>query len=161
MTTDKTIEDPGYPEDTREKLELVWGEGFLSPGGPSEVSRILGTNSVSDCKVLDIGSGAGGVDVCLVRDHHAASVVGIDVDPGLIEIAITRAQQLNLGNQISYQLVEPGPLPFNNESFDIVFSKDAIIHVPDKQSIYSQAHRVMRPGGMLLVSDWLRGTEKQ
>ena len=149
--------DPGYPEDARGKLELVWGEGFLSPGGPTEVSRILGSKSISGCKVLDIGSGTGGVDVSLVRDHGANSVVGIDVHKDLIELASSRARKLNLENQIKYQLVTPGLLPFADESFDVAFSKDAIIHVREKEALYTEILRILCPGGRLLVSDWLRG----
>jgi phosphoethanolamine N-methyltransferase len=149
--------DPGYPEDARGKLELVWGEGFLSPGGPTEVSRILGSKSISGCRVLDIGSGTGGVDVSLVRDHGAGSVVGIDVHKDLIDLASSRARKLNLENQIKYQLVTPGLLPFADESFDVAFSKDAIVHVRDKEALYTEILRILCPGGRLLVSDWLRG----
>lgn len=150
-------EDPGYPGDVQEKLELVWGEGFLSPGGPAEVSRILGSKSISGCEVLDIGSGAGGVDISLVRDHGAGSVVGVDVQKELIDLASSRAQKCNLESQIKYQLVTPGPLPFADESFDVAFSKDAIIHVREKEDLYTEIFRILRPGGRLLVSDWLRG----
>ena len=149
--------DPGYPDDAQGKLELIWGEGFLSPGGPAEVSRILGSKSISGCEVLDIGSGSGGADVSLVRDHGAGSVVGVDVQKELVALASSRAQKLNLESQIKYQLVTPGPLPFPDESFDVVFSKDAIIHVREKEDLYTEILRVLRPGGRLLVSDWLRG----
>jgi SAM-dependent methyltransferase len=151
------IEDPGYPGDTQEKLELVWGEGFLSPGGPAEVSRILGSKSISGCKILDLGSGTGGADISLVQDHGAGSVVGIEVQKDLVDLASSRARQLNLESQIGYQLVTPGLLPFADESFDVTFSKDAIIHVREKEALYAEIFRILRPGGRLLVSDWLRG----
>jgi phosphoethanolamine N-methyltransferase len=149
--------DPGYSEDVQAKLELVWGEGFLSPGGPAEVSRILGSKSISGCKILDIGSGTGGADFSLVQDHGAGSVVGIDVQEELLDLASGRARKLNLENQIKYQLVTPGLLPFADESFDVTFSKDAIIHVREKEALYAEIFRILRPGGRLLISDWLRG----
>ena len=157
VMAEENDKDPGYPEDVQAKLELVWGEGFLSPGGPAEVSRILGTKSISGCKILDIGSGIGGADVSLVQDHDAGSVVGIDVQKELIDLASNRARKLNLENQIKYQLVTPGLLPFADESFDVTFSKDAIIHVREKAALYAEIFRILRPGGRLLVSDWLRG----
>ena len=129
----------------------------LEPGGPAEVARILGGKDIAGKDVLDIGSGMGGADVALVNNHGAASVVGIDVERQLVDAAARRAQTLGLENRISYQLVSPGPLPFAGTSFDVVFSKDAIIHVADKKSLYAEMFRVLRPGGRLLVSDWLRG----
>ena len=151
------IEDPGYPDDAVGRLELIWGEGFLSPGGPVEVSRMLGGRDIEGCDVLDIGSGAGGADVVLVREHGAATVTGIDVEPRLVDRAVERTRSLGLDGRIAYRLVEPGPLPLLDGSFDVVFSKDSIIHIRDKEHLFSEAFRVLRPGGLLLVGDWLRG----
>jgi ubiquinone/menaquinone biosynthesis C-methylase UbiE len=151
------VQDPGYPEVAAGGLELIWGEGFLSPGGAGEVSRVVGGRDIAGCDVLDIGSGAGGADVVLVQEHGAGAVTGIDVEPGLIDRAAERARTLGLDDRISYRLVEPGPLPMPDASFDVVFSKDSIIHVRDKELLFSEAFRVLRAGGLLLVSDWLRG----
>jgi phosphoethanolamine N-methyltransferase len=149
--------ESGYSEDETGRLELIWGEGFLSPGGPAEVERILGGHDVSASTVLDIGSGAGGADLTLVRRHGAGEVIGIDVQPELVELARDRAAAAGLADRITYRLVDPGPLPFADGTFDVVFSKDAIIHVRDKDALYAEAHRVLRRGGRLLVGDWFRG----
>jgi hypothetical protein len=61
--------DPGYPAPGQ--LEMIWGEGFLSPGGPAEVARILAGKDVAGRDILDIGSGMGGADIALVRNHGA------------------------------------------------------------------------------------------
>jgi SAM-dependent methyltransferase len=151
------IQDPGYSDAEAGRLEMIWGEGFLSPGGVAEVSRILGGRDIEGRDVLDIGSGAGGADVVLVQEHGAGTVTGIDVESRLIDRAAERARRLELDGRISYRLVEPGPLPLLNGSFDVVFSKDSIIHIRDKEGLFSEAFRVLRPGGLLLVSDWLRG----
>jgi len=160
MTANEDKTDPGYPEDSTGKLELIWGEGFLSPGGPAEVSRIVGGADIAGCEVLDIGCGIGGVDIVLVRNHGAGAVIGIDVEKRLVDIATSRVQKLSMEDRIRYQLVEPGPLPFAAESFDVVFSKDAIIHVRNKEHLYSEIFRVLRPEGRLFVSDWLGGEGK-
>jgi len=149
--------DSGYSKEETERLELIWGDGFLSPGGPAEVARIIGAQDIVGCAVLDIGSGAGGVDITLVRGHGAATVVGVDVQKEFVELATKRAVAAGLADQIDYRLIEPGPLAFANASFDVVFSKDSIIHVQDKDALYAEAFRVLRPGGRLLVGDWLRG----
>ena len=66
------------------------------------------------------------------------------------------SSDLGFGEEVQYRLVDPGPLAFADASFDVVFSKDAIIHVPDKEALYADALRVLRPGGQLLIGDWLR-----
>lgn len=146
-----------YTGDETARLEMIWGEGFLSPGGSAEVARILGPYSMEGSNILDIGCGTGGIDIVLVRAHGAGTVVGIDVEEKSIDLANRRLANHRLQDQIEYQLVAPGPLPFPNETFDVVFSKDAIIHIQDKHGLYGEAFRVIRPGGQLIVSDWLRG----
>ena len=152
---DDKVADPGYAQP--EKLELIWGEGFMSPGGPGEVAHILGGHSVISRSVLDIGSGLGGADVALVMNHGAGFVTGVEVQPELVERATRRAARLGLTDRIRYQVIAPGPLPFADASFDAVFSKDALLHVRDKPAIYREAFRVLRSGGLLVLSDWLRG----
>ena len=53
------------------------------------------------------------------------------------------------GERSGFVKVWPGPLPFPPESFDIVFSKDAIVHIPDKHALMEDVYRVLKPGGMV------------
>ncbi|TIW19952.1 MAG: SAM-dependent methyltransferase, partial [Mesorhizobium sp.] len=51
-----------YPKKLTDALELIWGEGMLSPGGPEKVADMLEGMDISGRHVLDIGSGLGGID---------------------------------------------------------------------------------------------------
>jgi phosphoethanolamine N-methyltransferase len=138
-------------------LEGLWGEGFLSPGGPAEVARILGGQPLDGLSVLDIGCGAGGVSLCLVRDHGAAWVTGIDVEERVMERGREVVAAAGMERRIGLARVWPGPLPFPPGSFDVVFSKDSILHIPDKRALMAEVFRVLRPGGRFLAADWLIG----
>ena len=146
-----------YTEDFIAGLQWMWGEGFLSPGGSEEVAELLRGVSVRDRDVLDIGCGLGGLDVLLAEAYHARTVLGIDVEEPLIEHARRRAVTAGLGEErVRFRLVKPGPLPFTDSVFDIVFSKDSIIHISDKRALYADVFRVLKPGGVFVGSDWLR-----
>lgn len=138
-------------------LEAIWGEGFLSPGGPDEVGRLVAGSDFAGKSVLDIGCGAGGIDITLIRNHGAGYVCGIDVEDGVLNRARALIARGGLTGRIGCLKVAPGPLPFPPGAFDIVFSKDSIVHIADKHSLMSEVFRVLKPGGWFVASDWLIG----
>lgn len=146
-----------YGENLVGMLEIVWGEGFLSPGGPEEVARLIDGVDLAGKRVLDIGCGVGGIDVLLATRHRARHVTAIDVEETVLAIARRRAAAKGLGDSIEFVKVAPGPLPFPDAAFDVVFSKDSIVHVPDKHALMAEVFRVLRPNGRFVASDWLIG----
>ena len=150
-------DDVHYDDGSIAFLGQLWGEGYLSPGGPEEVARVLEGLDLTGKTVLDIGCGAGGITAGLARDHGAGHVVGIDVEEPVCAASRAMAERAGVADRVEIQLVEPGPFPFDEGHFDVVFSKDAIIHIPDKESLAREAFRVLRPGGWFAASDWLIG----
>jgi phosphoethanolamine N-methyltransferase len=144
-----------YAKDFAAALQFVWGDGFLSPGGPEEVAEMVAGIDLAGKRVLDVGSGLGGIDLLLAATHGAAEVVGIDVEPQLVDAARALVAGKGLSQRVRFQLVEPGPLPFPDASFDVVFSKDAMVHIEDKAGLYAEVLRVLKPGGWFTASDWL------
>jgi SAM-dependent methyltransferase len=150
--------EPGeYDEGMLALLQLIWGEGFLSPGGADELSRLFESTDIRGCEVLDIGCGLGAVDELLVTQYGASSVIGIDVDPVLLEGLLARVERAGLTGRIRGVKVEPGKLPFPDGHFDVVFSKDSLVQIPGKPALFAEVLRVLRPGGRFIASDWLRG----
>ncbi len=136
-------------------LEELWGDGFLSPGGKDEVNRVLEGIDLTGLRVLDIGSGSGACAILFVTDHGAGHVVGIDVEDPVCDAARARVADAGVSDRVTIEKVSPGPLPFPDASFDLVFSKDSIIHIPDKAALAAEAFRVLKPGGRFAASDWL------
>jgi phosphoethanolamine N-methyltransferase len=60
---------------------------------------------------------------------------------------------------VAFRTVTPGPLPFADGSFDVVFSKDAMVHIENKEALFAEIFRVLRPGGWVAASDWMSGTD--
>jgi phosphoethanolamine N-methyltransferase len=144
-----------YSKAFTDALQFMWGDGFLSPGGSTEVAEMLQGHDMRGKRVLDIGSGLGGVDTLLVTEHGAGEVIGVDVEEQLIDAARERISRQGLVDRIRFQLVEPGPLPFPDRSFDAIFSKDAFVHIADKPALYREVIRVLKPRGSMIAADWL------
>jgi ubiquinone/menaquinone biosynthesis C-methylase UbiE len=152
------LSEPGeYDAGMQALLQIIWGDGFLSPGGAAEVERLLEGSDIEGCEVLDVGCGLGAIDEILVRDYRASEVVGIDIDPALLAAMQARIERLQMADRIRGVCVTGGPLPFADASFDVVFSKDSLVQIPDKPGIFAEVLRVLRPGGRFIASDWLRG----
>jgi phosphoethanolamine N-methyltransferase len=129
----------------------------LSPGGADEVKLVLKDIDLNNKSILDIGCGTGGVEVVLAGKFDIDRVTGIDVEPQLVERTQKLVDKKGLSAKVKVELVDPGPLDFANNEFDIVFSKDSMIHIPDKNAIFSEILRVLKPGGVFAASDWLVG----
>ncbi len=142
-------------------LQAIWGDGFLSPGGADEVARVIGAHDLRGQSVLDIGCGAGGIDIALVQSHGAGYVCGIDVEDTVLTQARRLIARKGLAAQIGVMKVAPGPLPFPPGTFDVVFSKDSIVHIGHKATLMAEVFRVLKPGGWFLASDWLIGHDDQ
>jgi len=148
-------EEVHYDERTITFLEALWGDGYLSPGGPEEIDRMLDGLDLRGARLLDIGCGSGGITVALARDHGAAAVVGIDVEAPACDHARRRVAAAGLADRIEIRHVDPGPLPLDDDTVDVVFSKDAIVHIADKDMLAREVFRVVRRGGWFVASDWL------
>lgn len=147
--------DPEYDGDAIRFLETLWGDGFLSPGGPEEVDRVLAGLTLDGLSVLDVGCGAGGITIHLSEQHRAGQITGFDVELPVVVAARRRASERGCSDRVRFVQAPAGRLPFADAEFDVVFSKDALVHVPDKEAIFAEIFRVLKPGGTFAASDWL------
>lgn len=139
-------------------LELIWGEGFMAPGGAELVRENVAGLDLVDRLVLDIGCGIGGGDIVLASEK-GARVIGLDIEAALIARARRYAEKAGLGDRIEFMLTTPGPLPLDDASADVVYSSGAFTQIADKLGMFREVWRVLRPGGLFVAYDWMRGPE--
>lgn len=111
-----------------------------------ELSRRVGIN-IKGAKLLEIGSGAGGF-VILSRLKYGAESYGVEPDEVIYNIAI----QILSENKINPDVIKKSPgekLPFEDESFDIVYSTNVLEHVMNPEKTISESLRVLKKGGFL------------
>jgi len=97
--------------------------------------------------------------VSLVSDYGAEKVIGIDVETDVCEVASKRVKKLGLQKDIEIVKVKSGDFPYDDASFDVVFSKDSIVHIENKERLAKEIFRVLKPGGHFVGSDWLRSND--
>jgi arsenite methyltransferase len=135
----------GYPEPELARVPDATVESFAGVANHWRLGDIE-PGSV----VLDLGCGAG-TDL-LIAAQHCERAIGVDMTPAMLERAAASADEMGLSNvELHESLIES--LPVADASVDVVISNGVIDLVPDKDVVFAEIDRVLRPGGRLQLAD--------
>ncbi len=140
-------EDLDYPPELANVPDAA-AESFAGVANPFSLGRLEPGE-----RVADLGCGAGTDSfVAAQMAGPEGSVTGIDMTPEMLAKARAAAEQLGLGN-VEFLEGEIEHLPFPDESIDVVISNGVIDLVPDKDAVFAEIFRVLRPGGRIQLAD--------
>jgi ubiquinone/menaquinone biosynthesis C-methylase UbiE len=125
--------------------------------GSEEAIDILATKAGlhKGMKVLDAGCGIGGPARYLAQKYDCY-VTGLNISEYQINHAREKTKALGLENKVEYRVGSFMDMPFNDGTFDLVWSQDAFAHGPDKKKIIQECYRVLKSGGILAFQDHLQ-----
>jgi ubiquinone/menaquinone biosynthesis C-methylase UbiE len=106
--------------------------------------------------VLDIGSGLGGPARTLA-ESYGCNVVGIDLTKAFCDAATSMSRWVGLESLVSFKQGDATYLPFKDRTFDAAMTIHVAMNIADKDKMYAEARRVLKPGGIFAVYDVLRG----
>jgi tocopherol O-methyltransferase len=104
-------------------------------------------------RVLDAGCGTGGTSR-YIAENYDVSVEGILLSPSLLEKARELSARSLRGNRISFFIKDYTDTGYEDESFDRIFAIESQCHAVAKEKFIAEAHRILKPGGRLVVSDF-------
>jgi len=132
-----------------DRVPLLASDRFAGVGNPHRVGTIEPGQTV-----LDHACGAG-MDV-IIAAHHvgpAGRVIGVDMTATMREKAIEAAQLAGVAERVDIRAGLYEQLPVDDESVDVVISNGVINLAPDKNVVFSEIFRVLRPGGRVYIAD--------
>ena len=138
----------GYPEPELSRVPDATVESFAGVANHWALGRIE-PGSV----VVDLGCGAG-TDLLIAAQMTGPTgrAIGVDMTPSMLERARASAQQMGIDHvELHESLIEA--LPLEDASVDVVISTGVIDLVPDKDAVFDEMDRVLRPGGRLQLAD--------
>lgn len=106
--------------------------------------------------ILDVGSGVGGPSRCLAMEF-GCRVTGLDLTAEYCRVARILADRLGIGNLVSYKQGDALDMPFDDDSFDVVWTQHTAMNISDKPKLYAEIGRILKPGGKLAIYDVLVG----
>lgn len=146
------------------RYEMIFGPGFVSTGGKETTENFVAKMNLQEGeKVLDIGCGIGGGDFYMAK-KHAVTVHGIDLSSNMVSIAMERQLKI-LGEgdrsaaKVVFEMSDATERQFRPNSFHAIYSRDTILHIEDKLSLFSSFFSWTKPGGRILISDYCCGKQ--
>ena len=154
MATDKQYSSTGIY-----RYEWIFGPGFLGYGEPQVTRQIIDSMQwAPGTRVLDVGSGLGG-PAFLMAGEYGAVVTGVDLTQEIVDIARERQQGQNIAN-VSFHQGDIHEMGWDEQSFEVIWSRETLLHVPDKDELFQKFYRWLVPGGAVMITDYARRREQ-
>ena len=103
------------------------------------------------CAILDIATGTGDLAIQLARTMTGAHVTGVDLSEGMIAAGRRKVADAGLQDRVDLRNADALALPFADNSFDVITVAFGVRNFEHLDAGYAEMHRVLRPGGLLLV----------
>jgi len=142
--------------------EAIFGRTYVSVGGEATTKEFTSQLQLRpNMKVLDIGCGTGGSAFYLAR-RYSVDVHGVDLATNMIAIAQDYRTEMEpeVKHRVQFYVEDATTMCYPKEFYDVVYSRDTILHIEDKEELFRKFLYTLKPGGKLMVSDYCCGDQE-
>jgi len=157
--TQEFLDESQYKMSGILRYEWIFGDTFISTGGLQTTEEFCKLLSLSPgTRVLDVGCGIGG-SAFYMAEKFGATVVAIDLSTNMLAIARDRLNSRSTDTQdkVTFEFGDITEQTYAPGSFDIIYSRDTILHIANKQKLFNLFHSWLAPGGQVLITDYCQG----
>ncbi|KAK9864301.1 hypothetical protein WJX84_007766, partial [Apatococcus fuscideae] len=141
------------------RYERIFGAGFISTGGLQTTQEFIDRLNLKPGQhVLDVGCGIGG-GCFLMAQQHAVSVHGVDLSVNMVLVALDRAAANDKGSKVSFEIADCLTMDFAPSNYDVVYSRDTLLHIHNKKRLFQRLFQALKPGGQLFITDYARSAD--
>lgn len=146
--------DPIYCPENILLYEALYGKNLISIGGFAAIENMFSDIEIRRLKALDLGFGLGGVAFYLAQQYQM-SVHGLELHPWMVQYALKNAPK-EVAHRLHFNVYsDNGELPYETNFFDLTYSKGVLNHVHEKEELFQQINRVLKPAALFVIADWV------
>ena len=136
--------------------DLAPVDAFHTRGRQATIELAALTELQPDTHVLDIGCGLGG-SARYLASEYGCHVTGLDLTREYVDVATALAQRVGLSDTVTFRHGSALDLPFNDQSFEVIWTEHVQMNIEDKARLYEEVARVLKPNGTFAFHDVLQG----
>ncbi|GIY74476.1 phosphoethanolamine N-methyltransferase [Caerostris darwini] len=143
------------------RYEWIFGKTFLSTGGMSTTGNYVSRLDLKPGqKVLDVGCGIGGHSFYMA-EKYGVEVLGVDLSVNMMTVAREYlAERPHLDKLVKFVICDVTKTVYDEASFDAIYSRDTLLHIPNKDELFKNFEKWLKPGGKILFTDYSKSDKE-
>jgi phosphoethanolamine N-methyltransferase len=141
------------------RYEKIFGKTYVSTGGEATTAEFCAQMGLEPgMKLLDVGAGIGGSAFYMAKSF-GITVDGVDLSSNMVEIARENLAKMSeeVQKKVTFRVEDATTMEYPENHYDVVYSRDTILHIADKKSLFQNFFKTLKPGGRVVITDYCRG----